>query len=374
MRDRVRERRFAKISTTRKTPPSSSVPATIQNRGSTAGGRPASELLVVRGSRSSSAVTGPGYTAVPWLTPRGSRRSSSMLSRLWPDRNTSTLGRAAAIPRASGSYRGEPFKRVHPDDLVRQPVQPRHLRPQQLGVAALQPVGAQHDHRAAQRRPLAPPVEQRLQRLADPRPALPVGHLRPISCIARSGSCVRSSRVTRVRRVPKQKTSTRRPAAIAAYPNWISAREYGAIEPLTSRISTSGRPGCAARATPGRTAPPGSAASAAGSAGRRTGRPSAPAASGAPVRSGRDRERADQPPDALALVLVQSRERLRAQDLDRARDDPERRLVAGLRRLVARPRRRATRRPSRPPGPPAPPACSPQSIPRSAPATGGSAR
>ena len=47
--------------------------------------------------------------------------------------------------------------------------------------------------------------------------------------------------MTRVRRVPKQKTSTRRPAAIAANPNWRRAREYGAIEPLMSRISTRGR-------------------------------------------------------------------------------------------------------------------------------------
>ena len=65
--------------------------------------------------------------------------------------------------------------------------------------------------------------------------------MRPISCSARSGSLVRSVRVTRVSRVPKQNTSTRRPAAIAANANCMSAREYGAIEPEMSRISTSGR-------------------------------------------------------------------------------------------------------------------------------------
>ncbi len=63
----------------------------------------------------------------------------------------------------------------------------------------------------------------------------------PISRSARSGSCVRRILVTRVSRVPKQKVSTRRPASIAAYANCISAREYGAMEPLMSRMSTNGR-------------------------------------------------------------------------------------------------------------------------------------
>ena len=63
----------------------------------------------------------------------------------------------------------------------------------------------------------------------------------PISASARSGSFVRSVRVTRVSRVPNTNVSTRRPAAIAAYANCISAREYGAIDPLMSRMSTSGR-------------------------------------------------------------------------------------------------------------------------------------
>ncbi len=112
---------------------------------------------------------------------------------MWPERNTSTDGSAAAIPRASGSYRGDPFSGFTHTTLCAKPPQPRHLRPQQLRIPSLQPVRAQHHDRAPERRALAPPVQERLQRLADPRPALPVGH-RPADLAERAVGVFRAER------------------------------------------------------------------------------------------------------------------------------------------------------------------------------------
>ena len=46
---------------------------------------------------------------------------------------------------------------------VRQAAEPRHLRAEELRIAALQAVGAQDDHRAPEGRALAPPVQQALE-------------------------------------------------------------------------------------------------------------------------------------------------------------------------------------------------------------------
>ena len=176
--------RFAKISTSRTTAPSADrprhhpEPAVDLARHRLDGSNRRTRLRTPRGCRRRPArpqPTGGGRKRA--AQPPSTRPSCSRLSRLCPDRNSSIDGMAAAIPRASGSYRGEPFSGFTHTTRWARRRRPRHLRLQQLGVAALQAVGAQHDDGAAERRSLAPPVQQRLQRLADPGAALPVGHL-----------------------------------------------------------------------------------------------------------------------------------------------------------------------------------------------------
>ena len=50
-----------------------------------------------------------------------------------------------------------------------------HLPSEELGVTALEPVGAEDDDAPAKGRARRPPVQQLLQRFADPRAALPIG-------------------------------------------------------------------------------------------------------------------------------------------------------------------------------------------------------
>ena len=53
---------------------------------------------------------------------------------------------------------GRRLQRVHPHDPVRDPVQPRHLLGEHLGIAAVPAVGEDHDDRAAGHAPHAPLV------------------------------------------------------------------------------------------------------------------------------------------------------------------------------------------------------------------------
>ena len=153
----------------------------------------------------------------------------------------------------------------------------------------------------------------------------------PISASARSGSFVRSVRVTRVSRVPNTNVSTRRPAAIAAYANCINAREYGAIDPLMSRISTSGR----LRVVRSRQARSNGSPwvrsdrrSVRRTSNRRPlGRGPGPAGA---FSGHADRERPHHGPHPGALVLGELAERLRPQHLVAARHDPDRALAVGL--------------------------------------------
>ena len=63
----------------------------------------------------------------------------------------------------------------------------------------------------------------------------------PTARIASAGSRRRTAGVIRVSRVPKQNTSTFRPVIAAAWAKCTSGRLYGAMDPDTSKISTSGR-------------------------------------------------------------------------------------------------------------------------------------
>src|SRR5262245_801657 len=74
---------------------------------------------------------------------------------------------------------GRALQGVRPDHPVREAAEPRHLGPQHRRIPPLEAVGAQHDDGAAERGALAPPVEERLQRLTDPGAALPVLDERP---------------------------------------------------------------------------------------------------------------------------------------------------------------------------------------------------
>src|SRR3954469_17789002 len=69
--------------------------------------------------------------------------------------------------------------RVHPDHTMRKPVQPRHLLGQQTGPAPLPPVAEEDDDGTARRAARPPAVEERLEYLAQPGAARPVGDLLP---------------------------------------------------------------------------------------------------------------------------------------------------------------------------------------------------
>src|SRR5262245_10491664 len=66
------------------------------------------------------------------------------------------------------------LERVHPHELVHEAPELRHLVPQHFGLAAFEPVRADHGDRAADRRALAPSVDEILEGPPDPCAALPV--------------------------------------------------------------------------------------------------------------------------------------------------------------------------------------------------------
>jgi hypothetical protein len=67
---------------------------------------------------------------------------------------------------------------VQPDDPVAQPRQPLHRGLEQLGVAPVQPVGADHDDPAAGHPTPRPPAHELVEAGTDPSAAFPVGHRR----------------------------------------------------------------------------------------------------------------------------------------------------------------------------------------------------
>src|SRR6266516_2132441 len=67
------------------------------------------------------------------------------------------------------------LQRVEPDDAVRKAAKAGHLARQQLGISDLEAVRADDDDGAAGEPGLAVVVEEALERVADPRAALPVG-------------------------------------------------------------------------------------------------------------------------------------------------------------------------------------------------------
>ena len=69
--------------------------------------------------------------------------------------------------------------RVDPDDAVREPVQPGHLVGEQARRPSFPAVAEDDDDGAPGHAALAPAVEERLARLAEPGAARPVRHLLP---------------------------------------------------------------------------------------------------------------------------------------------------------------------------------------------------
>ena len=159
-----------------------------------------------------------------------------------PSTKSSTCGSAATMPAVSGAYPGWPRCGLTHTTRCASRGSRAICSPSSVGVAALPAVGGDHDDRAAGHPALAPAVEERLQQLAEPGAAAPVGHGRrrprpaPVD-----GSRLRSSRVTRVSRVPIVNTSVPGRRRAAACANRSSASAYGCIEPLTSTSSTSRR-------------------------------------------------------------------------------------------------------------------------------------
>ena len=100
--------------------------------------------------------------------------SSSNAAMLCPETKWSIEGSAACIPPVSGSYPERPLCGFTQTTRVRQPPQPRHLLGEQVGAAALPAVAAHDDDRPARRAALSPPVEERLEHLAQPGAARPV--------------------------------------------------------------------------------------------------------------------------------------------------------------------------------------------------------
>ena len=68
-----------------------------------------------------------------------------------------------------------PTRGIDPDDAVGQAREALHLAAHELRVAALPAVREDHDHGAASHAATPVPIVERLQRVADPRPARPVG-------------------------------------------------------------------------------------------------------------------------------------------------------------------------------------------------------
>ena len=96
---------------------------------------------------------------------------------MWPLAKRSTYGSAALHAAGERLVGRVALERVQPDDAVGEPREPRHLLGEEFRVADLQAVRADDDDGAAGEAAVAVAVEERLQRLADPRAAVPVEHL-----------------------------------------------------------------------------------------------------------------------------------------------------------------------------------------------------
>ena len=129
-------------------------------------------------------------------------------AKLWPLTSASQCGSAASIPPARAREDAGAHARVDPHDPVREPREPLHLAPDERRVAALPAVGEDHHDRAARHPAPAVAVVERLQRVADPGAARPVGRRRGGARSARSGLRPASARVSRVRRVANTNAST----------------------------------------------------------------------------------------------------------------------------------------------------------------------
>ena len=132
------------------------------------------------------------------------------------------------------------LERVDPDDRVRLPREPRHLRADERRVLALPAVRDDDHDRAARQRPPAPLVVERLQRRADPRAARPVDDALRRLARARApgrGLADRASGASGAcrRRTPRRRARSRTSACRKS----TSAREYASIEPDTSQMTTS---------------------------------------------------------------------------------------------------------------------------------------
>ena len=149
-------------------------------------------------------------------------------------------GIAARIPRVSGAYRGSAASGL--SQTRRCAV--RRSRASSVastsGSPRSQPSESSDDERAA---PDAAAVlaVQRGERVADPRAAAPVRHPLGRARERPVGVAAGELGVSRVIRVPNANASTRARAATLACTYWSSRRAYGAIEPETSRTSTTRR-------------------------------------------------------------------------------------------------------------------------------------
>ena len=131
-----------------------------------------------RGARHGSSASGSGTSGAQPGAPRSAAIASTTspsASRLWPLTSASMCGSAAS--HAAGP-RGEVRRahaRVDPHDPVGQARKALHLAADERRVAPFPPVGQDDDHGAARHPAAAVAVVERPQRLADTRPARPVG-------------------------------------------------------------------------------------------------------------------------------------------------------------------------------------------------------
>ena len=179
-----------------------------------------------------------------------------------------------------------PLQRVHPDDPVDEPPEPGHLVAEQVGLAALEPVGADHGDRAADRRALAPAVQQLLERRADPRAALPV--LDEVADLAqRAVGVLRAERPRHAGEPGPEAEHLDAPAGRHRGERELHQRprvRRHRARDVEDQHERAG-PRAHGRATRARTARPACGATGAASGARRTARPTARAGSGACVAS-----------------------------------------------------------------------------------------
>ena len=157
------------------------------------------------------AGSGPPEPARGWPAPTElSREAPSRLARLCPLETRRQKRRAAAMPRASGSWRVLP-QRVQPHHLVGEAVEPRHLLGEEAGSPVSRPSEQRTTTRPGRGRRRARSGRGRPRGVADAGAAVPVDDVRRRTLErlvgARGGE---RPRVTRVRRVPAE----RLPAAV----------------------------------------------------------------------------------------------------------------------------------------------------------------